>query len=68
MTREEAFKIQSYKLRGSGAIIRHHNPAFEGIMNSAFVDEPDHFRYLPRNSEFLLTLGLTSVAFVQNSY
>ena len=47
MTREEAFKIKSYKLRGSGAIIRHHNPAFEGIINSAFVtEEPNHFRYI----------------------
>ena len=42
MTREEAFKIKSYKLGGSGAIIRHHNPAFDGIINSAFIDEPDH--------------------------
>jgi len=41
MTREEAFKIKSYKLGGSGAIIRHHNPAFDGIINSAFIDEPD---------------------------
>ena len=47
MTCEEAFKIKSYKLRGSGAIIRHHNPAYEGIINSSFVDEPDHSNVAP---------------------
>lgn len=39
MTKEEAFKIKADKFRGSGAIIRHHNPAYEGIVNSAFVAE-----------------------------
>ena len=52
MTREEAFKIKSYKLRGSGAIIRHHNPAYEGIINSAFVDEPDNSNVAPAAQDY----------------
>ena len=42
MTREEAFQMKSEKFQGSGAIIRHHNPAYEGIVNSAFVQEVQH--------------------------
>ena len=38
MTREEEFKCQQCdKFVGSSYIIRHHNPAYEGIVNSAFV-------------------------------
>lgn len=39
MTKEEAFKIKAEKFGGSGAIIRHHNPAYEGIVNAAFIQE-----------------------------
>ena len=39
ISKEEAFKIQASKLIGSRAIIRHHNPAYEGIINSAFIPD-----------------------------
>ena len=39
MTKEEFFKMHysEDKIQSSGVIIRHHNPAFDGIINSGFV-------------------------------
>ena len=39
MTKEEFFKMHysEDKIQSSGGIIRHHNPAFDGIINSGFA-------------------------------
>ena len=40
MTKEEKFKMmRSDIVRGSGALVRHHNPAYQGIVNTGFVND-----------------------------
>lgn len=41
MTAEERFKMfqSGAKIQGTGALIRHHNPAYEGIANAGFLQD-----------------------------
>ena len=46
MTSEEKFKmLRSDIIRDSGALVRHHNPAYPGIVNAGYVNDFSHHLY-----------------------
>ena len=61
MTAEERFKMlqSDTKIHGTRALIRHHNPAYEGIVNAGFLHE-DKAPQNSRKFQHMFSNGHTS--------